>query len=282
MGKSGHQACRVLYITTSSSYATFTFGLRHRWTYFLRTLSDIADLLKPLERAIADALIPAITEHEVTEAERNLLALPVRMGGLGITDPTRISPSEYKASVKVTGPLVEQIVEQRHELPDVIEVRTLQLSARKKKNECLNERLEYAKSSLPTRTKRAVELATEKGASNWLTVIPIKDMDFNLSKREFRDAIKLRYDWEITDTPTTCVCGDLFNVDHAMVCRRGNFIIQRHNELRDLEAEMLSMVCNDVEVERVLQDITGEELNRGANRAPDARLDIHARGFWER
>ena len=60
------------------------------------------------------------------------------------------------------------------------------------------------------------------------------------------------------------------------------FIIQRHNELRDLEAEMLSMVCNDVEIEPVLQEINGKTLNRGANRAPDARLDISARGFWER
>ena len=115
-----------------------------------------------------------------------------------------------------------------------------------------------------------------------MTVIPIKDLNFNLNKREFRDAIKLRYDWEITHTPKVCVCGDQFNVDHAMVCRRGGFIIQRHNELPDLEAEMLSMVCNDVEIEPVLQEITREALNRGANRAPDARLDISACGFWER
>ena len=67
-----------------------------------------------------------------------------------------------------------------------------------------------------------------------------------------------------------------------MVCRRGGFIIQPHNELRDLEADMLSMVCNDVEIEPVLQELTGESLPSGANRAPDARLDIHARGFWER
>ena len=31
----------------------------------------------------------------------------------------------------------------------------------------------------------------------------------------------------------------------------------RHSELRDLEAEFLSMVCNDVEIEPVLQDISG-------------------------
>ena len=77
----------------------------------------------------------------------------------------------------------------------------------------------------------------------------------------------------------TCACGVRFSVDPAMVCQRGGFVIQRHNELRDLEAEMLRTVCNDVEEEPVLREVTGETLNHGANEAPDARLDIHARGF---
>ena len=42
--------------------------------------------------------------------------------------------------------------------------------------------------------------------------------------------------------------------------QKGGFVIQRHSELEDLEAELLSMVCKDIEVEPVLQDITGEEL----------------------
>ena len=63
--------------------------------------------------------------------------------------------------------------------------------------------------------------------------------------------------------------------------RRG-FIIQRHNELRDLEAQMLNLVCQDVEIEPVLQEITSESLAGEANTAPDVRLDIHARGFWSR
>ena len=42
------------------------------------------------------------------------------------------------------------------------------------------------------------------------------------------------------------------------------------------------MVCNDVEVEPVLQEVPGETLNHGANKAPDARLDSHVQGFWER
>ena len=50
---------------------------------------------------------------------------------------------------------------------------------------------EQVRESLPSKIERTVELAAEKGASNWLTVIPIREMNFNLNKREFRDAIKL-------------------------------------------------------------------------------------------
>ena len=136
-----------------ASYAAFTFGLRHRWTYFLRTLPDITDLLEPLERAITEFLIPAITDHAITEAERELLALPVCMGGLGLIDPARASPKEYEASVRVTGPIVRQILEQVHQTPDASEIRTLQISTRNKKDECMDERLERVKTSLPTGTK---------------------------------------------------------------------------------------------------------------------------------
>ena len=66
-----------------------------------------------------------------------------------------------------------------------------------------------------------------------------------------------------------------------MTCMRGGFVIQRHNELQDLEAELLNMVCKDVVTEPVIQDVEGEQLTRESNKAQDARLDIHARGFWE-
>ena len=49
----------------------------------------------------------------------------------------------------------------------------------------LKEELEEVKAMLPDKTQRVVDLACEKGTSNWLTVIPLKDMDFDLNKREF-------------------------------------------------------------------------------------------------
>ena len=47
-------------------------------------------------------------------------------------------------------------------------------------------------------------------------------------------------------------------------------------------SDLLDMVCYDVAIEPTLQPLAGEELNRGANTAADARLDVHCRGFWER
>ena len=45
----------------------------------------------------------------------------------------------------------------------------------------------------------------------------LKDVDFTLNKREFKDAVHSRYDWQISHTPSTCACGDVFDVDHALV-----------------------------------------------------------------
>ena len=53
--------------------------------------------------------------------------------------------------------------------------------------------------------------------SIWLMVLTVKGMGFDLKKREFCDANKLRYDWLIDDIPSTCVCEEPFTV-HSWKC----------------------------------------------------------------
>ena len=234
-------------------YAVFTCGfcLKYRWTYFLRTLPDLEDLLAPLEQAIADVLIPSITGHYYTQDEWELLVLPVTIGDMGLTNPSQEAASEYVASSNISGPLAQQIKSQLHAPPDENEIHAVQREMYQMKNQYLKEKLDQVKSSISGKTLRTVDLATQKDASIWLTVLSVRDMNFDLNKSEFRDAVKLRYNWEVPDMRSVCVCGYHFNVDHTMICNRGSFVIQRHNELRDLEAEMLCIVCSGMEIEPV-------------------------------
>ena len=70
-------------------------------------------------------------------------------------------------------------------------------------------------------------------------------------------------------------------VDHALSCSRGGFPSIRHNEIRDLTADLLSEVCHNLGTEPQLQPVTGEQLtHRTANQEDGARLDVVAESFW--
>ena len=94
---------------------------------------------------------------------------------------------------------------------------------------------------------------------------------------EFQDLLRLRYGISLDKLPIACVCGKPYDITHALNCTTGGFIHKRHNELRDLLANIIRETCFDVSIEPSLQPV----VQTNANRAEDgARLDIAARGFW--
>ena len=126
-----------------------------------------------------------------------------------------------------------------------------------------------------------MDLASERGASNWLTSLPIQEFGFCLHKRAFADALALRYGWQPSSTPIHCVCGSSFIVQHVLSCPKGGYPTIRHNELRDITASLLTEVCHDVRIEPDLQPLTGENFAyASANSTDGARLDIAVSGFW--
>jgi hypothetical protein len=57
---------------------------------------------------------------------------------------------------------------------------------------------------------------------------------------EFRDALAIQYRKPAFNLPSTYDgCGEPFNIDHALCCRRGGLIIRRHNEVRDVLGDMM-------------------------------------------
>ena len=136
-------------------------------------------------------------------------------------------------------------------------------------------------SELSSEQQYAMELAQERGASNWLTSLPIHEHGFSLHKGAFRDALALRYGWLPTGTPVECSCGKPFSVEHSLSCSMGGFPTLHHNEVRDFTASLMSEVCSGVSIEPGLQQLNGEQFTgASAIRDDGARLDLAANGFW--
>ena len=71
----------------------------------------------------------------------------------------------------------------------------------------VKSRMESTDSTLPLELLRSVNQSRDKGASSWLTAVPLVDQGLVLNKQEFRDSLCLRYNMPLSDLPSKCVCG---------------------------------------------------------------------------
>ena len=55
--------------------------------------------------------------------------------------------------------------------------------------------------------------------------------------------------------PSKCPCSQKHDLNHAMNCKRGGFVVTTLSNVRDFEANLLIMIQNDVEIEPDLQKI---------------------------
>ena len=267
-----------------AAYAAFTHGLASKWTFLARTVPDISHLFQPLEDAIRQRFLLKLTgQNHLSDTVRDLIALPTRLGGLGIVNPVKQAAKQCDTSQKVTAPLVTLITEQSTEFPTEALEQQIQVKheARQHQRQALATTASNLHSVLPNSLQKAVEISKESGASMWLTALPIEEHGFALHKGAFRDAICLRYGWRPPLLPSHCVCNKSLSVEHALSCPHGGFPTIRHNEIRDITAHLMSDVCHNVGVEPTLQSVTSEVMShRTANVEEGARLDIKAQGFW--
>ena len=261
--------------------SAFTKALCMRWCFVQRTISNTSHLFEPLEECIREKLIPAIVGRKISDLERRLLALPVRFGGIGILNPVETANFEYETSIKITGNLTNIIYHQENTWENYSEERVKNTISKTKqdKEKRLLQEFESIKALVKDEMKINLDLAREKGSGSWLTALPIQALGYVLNRQEFRDSLCLRYGWKIPNTPFHCACGEKNDVDHALTCMKGGFVVMRHNRLRDLEASILKEVCKDVKVEPKLLPL-GNGSVTSTNTSDRARLDISGVGIW--
>ena len=157
-----------------AAYASLTHGLSSKWSYLSRTVPNISHLLQSLADTLKSKLIPQLTGKEPpNDLERDLLALPARLGGMGIRNPVQSAQNEFQASKDITKSLSDQISQQNANYSFEVLEKQLSAKARVKSQRrlSLKAKADNLRESLPSSLQLAMDLSKEKGASNWLTVL---------------------------------------------------------------------------------------------------------------
>ena len=215
---------------------------------------------------------------------RRLATLATGQGGLGIPDLKSEAPQQFAASRLITTAHVDSITSQSSIMvPGERSTEELKRHQQSLKRASAKEKMDSIDSSLSPGLLRLVNQSRDKGASSWLNAMPLADKGLALNKQEFRDSLRLRYDLPLVDLPSHCICGDKFTVSHALSCKKGGFVAQRHDGVRNLLTTFIDKICNNVEIEPRLQPLDNERFHlRSAVTSSEARLDIKAGGFWAR
>ena len=102
-------------------------------------------------------------------------------------------------------------------------------------------------------------LCNQTSLSHWLTAMSVMN------------ATSLRYMKPLLQLPSHCDgCGSPFSTSHALDCRKGGLVTQRHNEIRDLIHDL------------VWSQTTKEPIVQEGSTSQDALVaDIGVRGVWQ-
>jgi hypothetical protein len=272
-----------------TAYAGLSQSLQAEWQYLQRVTPDIAPAFAPLETAIATVFLPALLDASVEEVAklRPILALPTRLGGLGIPDPTTTGEFCYAASTASTNLLQDSLVEGAHlcATEHRRDASTGRLAAKASQRRATESRLAAILEESRPMEKRRITRSATTGA--WLSTRPSLLNGSDLSAEEFRDGVRLRLGLTPTSLPPRCDgCGERFTTEHAMSCRKGGLILHRHNDLVATWGQLCGQAhtpstVSDEPLIQTSQDVRAAGANR-TEPTPELRGDIAVHGFWTR
>ena len=111
--------------------------------------------------------------------------------------------------------------------------------------------------------------------SSWLNVVPAARHQFHLSAQEFRDALAIRYKKPLLGIPPQCDgCSAPFDLAHALSCRKGGLVTQKHNEVRDAFGDLASLAWNQFVKKPVVREATRSPVT------PALVAYLSVRGVW--
>ena len=164
----------------------FTSGYKHKFAYFMRTINYISCFMSPVEKIIEEKLIPAWFDGSPISVEfRKLLALPFKLGGMGIIGPTKNVNDEYNSPSELISQLANSTKQQRHRYTVSDEnIKNCKSSIQKKRKDKNFSILNSLQEKMSSKAKDSTILLDSKAAQTDLLCYLLNNLD-NLSKPEF-------------------------------------------------------------------------------------------------
>ena len=160
-------------------YSAFTKGLSSRWTHpnhFQGTVPDASELFAPLTWKHHQRSIDSHSRtvgREVSDVKRQILALPLRHGGLALTEPRETAKTEYEHSTQITNKITAKIYTQKLDLcsnpSDQQFTRHMKNRIRQEKNEKCNNVRDELLAEMAPESQQLIKGAMEKGEFSWLS-----------------------------------------------------------------------------------------------------------------
>ena len=281
-----------------TAYAGMASSLQAEWQYVCRVVPGIAAELAPVETAIRSNFLPSLfggsTPMAIDDDFRRLLGHSVKMGGIGIRDPTKVADRLFAASMEATASLAENLAANAVFSIEAHRAQVRQASATMRRDRATAEEAFLAELSARDRgIRNHIDAAKESGA--WLTALPRRLNGTQLSPQEFQDALRLRYGKRPLNLEDTCDgCCQPFSVEHAMSCKKGGLVTRRHEAVKQEWIAMAELAYGKSRVGNEPKIFFGRDtgLNAGETAANittprthnqpglDARGDAFVDGFW--
>jgi hypothetical protein len=220
-----------------TAYAGLNFVLQNQWQYVKRVVLDTGAFFEPVEQALRQEFIPALMglpKEEITGHFHELLSQSVKKGGIGIRNPVDHANHELATLLEAASYLVMSMIGTGEQFS----VTTHNCNVSRARAEACKMRLEREQDYLShgAEGKRAEKRSMEHvgRVDAVFTAVPNRQNGTVLSAGEFRDNIRLRYNYVPLEMTQLCDgCGAKMTVEHALSCRVGGQVHICHDDVAD-------------------------------------------------
>ena len=161
-----------------AAYTVFTTGYTSKFTYFMRSKESFEDYVDPIQEAIDDLLLSILfgQTEPLPRNLRQLVTLTPAQGGLRVPDLQVEAPQQFAASTTTTAWHANFITTQStFMMAGEKFTERLKRQHQALKTASVKSRMKSIDSTLPSDLLRSVNQSRDKGASSWLTAVPLVD-----------------------------------------------------------------------------------------------------------